>query len=358
VIRRLLRRFRDRRGFALPTVILLVALLTVLLTAGLSRARTESQIAYATNETEGAFTIAEGGLQAYLGGITLGTPPSRPPDGDSVRINIPGGYANVVAHLVRHPADTTQRSLYLIRSTGVVVNPDSGARAEATHSVAQFAEWESSYMLHRAALTSANGVERNSGFASTVMITGNGDPCGATPIPGVRAADTVGSFSPTGNPGLIVESGTTIAAQTLINWSGALGDDLVPDYTSFQNGNATYPVQRVLGDANIVGFNPSGTGILLVSGDLHVVALSFQFKGIILVGGKIEFDVGTTLVRGLIVSGLGKQLGAPNPGRTEMGGDFKSVYVYYDSCEIQNALASLSGLAGVRNAWMDTWASY
>ncbi len=355
MIRRFLRRLQSQRGFALPMVILLVALLTVLLTTGLSRSRTEQQIAMASDETAAAFAIADGGLQTYLGTTT-----SRPDDGDSVRINITGGYASIVAHLVRQPADSMQRSLYLIRSTGVVINPDSGARAQAKHTVAEFAEWESAYMLRRAALTAANGVRRNSGFLASLTIEGN-DLCGGSPIPGVRTTDTVGTFSPSGNPGLIEEGsgqGSAIAAQTLIDWSGALGDDFVPDYASFQNGSTTYPVQRIMGDETL--WSGDGTGILIVSGDLNLFGGfgGFDFSGIVLVGGKIRFGVGKTVVRGLVVSGLNKQLGQPDPGRTEFGGVLQNVTLSYDSCAVQAALARLSGLAGVRNAWFDTWASY
>jgi hypothetical protein len=356
MIDRLFRHLRSQRGFALPTVILLVALLTVLLTSGLSRSRTEQQIAMASDETATAFAIAEGGLQTYIG-----TDTTRPPDWDSVRINIPGGYANVVAHLVRQPADTTQRSLYLIRSTGIVINPDSGARAQATHTVAQFAEWESGYILHRAALTTANGLKKNNGSGFLFNISGN-DACGAAPaIPGVRTNFvTGGSFSTDGNPGLIEEgpsTGPTIASETLIDWAGALGDDLVPDYASFQNGSSSYPIQRVSGSVTLSGLWNNGTGLLVVPNNLRITGGYFGFKGIILVGGKIEFDATFVQVRGLVVSGLNEQLGI-NPQRSEIGGSGNNLLLYYDSCEIQNALAPLTGLVGVRNAWLDTWDSY
>jgi Tfp pilus assembly protein PilX len=348
---------RNDRGFALPTVILLVALLTVLLTSGLTRARTERQIAEATDETATAFTIAEGGLQTYFGTTT-----SPPADGDSVRVNESGGYANVVTYLVRQPADTTQRILYLIRSTGVVINPDSGARAQATHTVAQFAEWETGYVLPRAALTAANSMRKNNGTA-TLSFSGN-DACGVNAaIPGVRTTTLTGPPDPvptfSGNPGLLEEGasvGPDIATQTLIDWSGALGDDLTPDYTSFQQGDFGYPIVRVAGDLSVSGVSFS-SGILVVPGDLDITGSFFYFEGVILVGGKITFEASFMQVRGVVVSGLNEQLGM-NPQRTEIGGDGNNLYLYYDSCKVQTAMEPLTGLAGVRNAWMDTWASY
>jgi hypothetical protein len=357
MIRGLLARSRKDRGFALPTVILLVALLTVLLVSGLSRSRTEQQIAEATDETATAFTVAEGGLQTYLGTTT-----APPPDGDSTRVNVTGGYANVVAYLVRQPADTVLRSLYLIRSTGVVINPDSGARAQATHTVAQFAEWETAFLLRRAALTAANGVTQRTD-TSTLSFSGN-DACGAaSAIPGMRTDNLILSGSPAltfqGSPGLVqqgVGTGPTIANQTLIDWSGALGDDLTPDYTSFRQGDFGNPIVRVAGDLTVSDVSFS-SGILLVPGNLDITGSFFYFEGVILVGGKITFEASFMQVRGMVVSGLNEQLGM-NPQRTEIGGDGNDLYLYYDSCKIQSAMAPLTGLAGVRNAWMDTWASY
>lgn len=349
----------DRRGFALPTVILLVALLTVLLTSGLTRARTERQIAEASDETAAALAIAESGLQTYYGTRT-----TRPPDLDSARINVSGGYANVIAHLVRRPADTTQRSLYLIRSTGVTINPDSGAQPRATRTIAQFAEWEAGYMLRRAALTVINGLRKKGGTA-TLTFNGN-DYCGMqAPIPAVRSTTwetgppaPVPTYLPS-PPGLVAEgasAGPTIAAQTAIDWAGALGGEIIPDYTSFQNGNFTYPIQRITGNLTLTG-TQFGSGILIVSGDLDLAGSFFYFQGLVLVGGRIDFDAGFQMIRGLVVSGLNEQLGM-NPQKTEMGGDGKNVYVYYDSCFLEAALARLSGLSPVRNAWLDTWASY
>ena len=348
-------RLQNDGGFALPTVILIVALLTILLTSGLTRARTERQIAEATDETAMAFTIAEGGLQTYFG--TTSAPPA---DGDSTRVNETGGYATVVAHLVRNPADTTERTLYLIRSTGVAINPDSGARAQATHTVAQFAEWERGKVLPRAALTAANSIRKKNGV-DTLSVSGD-DACGASSaIPGIRTSTMTGPPNPVpvlqGNPGLIEEganSGPIIAAQTQIDWAGALGADLTPDYTSFRSSDSDYPIVRVSGDLTLSGSN-SSSGILVVPGDLDITGGTFYFEGIILVGGKIVFDAGYTSVSGLVVSGLNEQLGS-NPQRTEIGGE--RTYLYYDSCKIQRAMQPLTGLAPVRNAWMDNWASY
>jgi hypothetical protein len=356
-------RLADRRGFALPVVILIIALLTVLLTSGLTRARTERQIAQASDETSEAIAVAQSGLQTYLGTVT-----TRPSDGDSSRINVTGGYANVVVHLVRRPADTAQRSLYLVRSTGIVINPDSGAAPRAQRTVAQFAEWEAGYMLRRAAFTAANGIQKRNGLeGDTVHFWGSdysGCSPGDSPIPGVRTSNDSLPGPPypavdyQGAPGFIQEGasqGPLVAAQTAINWAGAIGSELTPDYTSFQNYDFTYPIQRITGNL-IQSVASGGSGLLLVTGDLTISAFFF-FQGVILVGGAIDFDPGSwVVIRGLVVTGLNEQLGI-NPQRSQFGdGDY--LEIQYASCYVQLALAPFRGLAPIRNAWLDTWASY
>jgi len=355
---------QDRRGFVLPAVILLLALLTILLTTGLTRARTERVMADASDETAQALAVAQSGLQTYLGTVT-----TKPADGDSMRINVPGGYANVVAHLVQQPADPSERTLYLVRATGYVIDPDSGPTPRALRTVAQFADWEVGVILRRATLTAPNGVRHISGGGGNkprLEVSGI-DQCGSAPsIPGIRTPQMVWSSanpdtSLTGVPGLLEASDApTVAAQTLIDWPGALGGNLVPDYTTFQSGSTSYPIQRVLGDVTITGSN-SGSGLLVVSGNLTVSGPSFTFNGIVLVGGRIGFEADYQRINGLVVSGLNTQLGM-SPAFTESGNvppqNRRDTYLYYDSCRIDSALAPLSGLAPVRNAWLDNWASY
>ncbi|HEX9631527.1 MAG TPA: hypothetical protein VGA02_03600 [Gemmatimonadales bacterium] len=354
----------NRRGFALPAVILLVALLTVLLTSGLTRARVEHQLAEASDETAAALAIAQSGLQTYFGTVV-----TLPADGDSTRINVTGGFANVITHLVRRPADTTQRILYLVRSTGIVINPGVGPTPQAQRTVAQFAEWEYGYILRRGVLTAANGQRHlnNNSDPARLEVNGN-DQCGVdAPIPGIRTPDLAwaGPADPdtsiVGAPGIIVAgTGPTTAAETLIDWAGALGGSLTPDYSSFQNGSTAYSIQRIAGALTLSGTN-SGTGLLVVGDSLVVRGASFTFDGIVLVGGRILFEADYQRINGLVVTGLNEQLGV-DPARTHTGGappqNRRDVYLYYDACKVDSALAAVSGLAPVRNAWLDTWATY
>jgi hypothetical protein len=356
------RRVADRGGFALPAVILLVALLTVLLTSGLTRARVERQIAQASDDMATAYAVAQSGLQTYMGTVT-----TIPADGDSTRINVTGGYANVVVHLVRRPADTTVRRLYLVRSTGVAITPDSGAAPRARRTLAQFAEWEPAHILRRAAFTAANGIRKNEGVSPWHRITGNDLSSACSPtepaIPGARTTTvTIEDPDPTvsylGDPGLIEHGGgqsVAIATQTGIDWAAALGPSILPDYASFQNGNWSFPIQRVFGDLS-APLLAGGSGLLIVSGDLTISG-AFVFHGVILVGGDIDLgEYSSVFIKGLVVSGLNYQLG-DTPGRSDIG-DGLILDIAFASCYVEQAMAPLRGLAPVRNAWLDTWASY
>jgi type II secretory pathway pseudopilin PulG len=350
-----------RAGFALPAVLLLVALLTVLLLSGLTRARGERQLAEASDETAVALTVAQSGLQTYMGTAT-----AKPTDGDSTRINVIGGYANVIVHLVRQPADPAEATVYLVRSTGMVINPDSGPVPRARRTVAQFATWETARIERPAALTTINGlkhIDSPSPQNEPVLVVSGIDQCGLlSPVAGIRTSqmtwagpdpDTIIAGSPAG---ILVESAATIVSTARIDWSSVLGADLVPEYTSFQNGDATFPIQRVLGSVTISGTN-SGSGLLVVRDDLTITGTAFSFDGIILVGGKLQFQADSNVVRGLVMTGF--NLGAqPSETGGNPSANERDSYLYYDSCAVQSTLARLAGLAPIRNAWLDTWATY
>jgi type II secretory pathway pseudopilin PulG len=342
----------DRGGFALPAVILLMALLTILLTSGLSRARAERQIARASEETASALTVAQSGLQRYFGTVT-----ARPADGDSTRINVTGGYAHVIVHLVRRPADTTESTLYLVRSSGFAITPDSGAVPMARRTIAQFAVWDVPRIERPAALT-AVGIVRTQPPMGDVRVSG-ADSCGVVaPIPGLRAQQLVGpqqsNLTLAGNPPLMdSETWGTIRDSTHIDWTATLSGGLTPDYTTFQVGDTAYPLQLVSGNLTISSA-ASGTGLLIVGGNL-TVSSELVFSGIVLVGGGIEFEADTARIAGMVIAGLN---GGGGPKVRVGGSADQGITVVYNSCAVSRAMVPLAGLAPLRNAWLDTWATY
>jgi type II secretory pathway pseudopilin PulG len=350
---------RAERGFALPAVIFLVALLTLLLTSGLSRVQADRQIAEAGEATADAFAVAQSGLQNYVGSQT-----SRPPDGDSVRINLTGGYANVISRVIRNPADTTENFLYLVRSTGFVINPLAGSAIQAQRTVAQFADWQTGSIERRAAFTAANGLRRETADGEPRSISGL-DACGVEPaIPGVLADTVTGdpdAVALDGAPALIMQgsgAGPVVAFDTEIDWARATSAAFVPDYTTFRNGDILgYSIQRVPGSLQLNGAY-AGSGIFIVPGNLDINSGTFYFDGIIMVGGELELDAETIIIDGLVYSGLDEQL-STNPARSEIDTEVNwFLRIRFHSCKVNQALAALTGLAPVPNAWQDSWARY
>ncbi len=97
-----------------------------------------------------------------------------------MRLDVPSGWAWIVPKVLQTPADTMDNFRYIIRSTGYATDPSQGSTSLATHTVAQFAAWQTPWLsAPSAALIAANGVQaiaRN----GPIRITGIDLACGAT----------------------------------------------------------------------------------------------------------------------------------------------------------------------------------
>lgn len=349
------------RGFALPVTVFVVALLTLMLATGFARVRADRQMGLGSEQIIEALAVAQSGLQNYLGTRT-----TRPVNGDSVRVNVPGGYAWVTAHVVRQPADTLDPQIYIVRSTGYVVEPTISSAPLAERTVARFAAWQVGTMETGGALVAANGVRRRVN-AGTTTFQGNDHPSCALepPAAGVRTTHIVTPPGPNGlevaagSPAGYVEEGASagaaIAFATGIDWAATIGVGILPDHSSVQPQDTTWSVQRVQGD--LVLQNTWGTGLLIVTGDMQFAGDFGIWYGVVLVGGRISFDAAFSHVGGVVVSGLNEQLGQ-NPTQTLFGGNSRRLVLEHNSCYKHRALASLTGFAEVANAWIDNWATY
>ena len=338
---------------ALPLTIFIVALMTVTLAAAFVRVDAERQMAVGGADAVDAETVAQSGLQAYLGSRT-----ARPPDGDSLRFNLAGGYADVVARIIQRPADTLANEMYVVRSTGYVITPRLGPVPQATRTVAQFAQWQSPTVDVVAAYTAANKVM---GTADSVTITG-ADACNVEPAANgmvtINGSNVKGTSDITGVPSGYSEQGAGAAVASLadIDWAATISGGLVPDYTTFRPNDTSYPAMLVTGD--LVLQDAVGYGLLIVTGDLSLEGASDTFHGVLLVGGGIDFVANSITLDGVVKSGLNEQLqGAAGKTSTDKLGTSR-VRMQYDSCEITKALQSLQGFAPIRNARVDTWGTY
>ena len=347
--RRVLSRLRRRDGIALPLTIFAVAIVTLMLSTVMVRVRTDLALAVSSSDVTEGLIIAQNGLRTYLASAT-----ERPADGDSIRINVQGGYAMVVARLVQRPTDTLDNWRFVIRSTGYVIKPDEGSDPRAIRTVAQFADWQHAAIYTAAALTAINGVD----FGDEPQIVVDGyDNCSIEKkVAGLRAP--AGSETPDSTNGApptkIQGSWSDVAAETRVDWPAIVSGAFEADYETAIFNDTTYSSYYLEG--NVYLENVSGNGLLIVTGELDTEGSYFFWDGIVLVGGMFDPDADSSVIRGMLVSGLNKTLGqSVEPNEFYESGD--KVYLSYGSYDIDQTVDAVGGFVPMENTWMDNWAT-
>jgi hypothetical protein len=374
-----MRRLHDRSGFALPVTLFVVAIVTVMLSAVFVQVRMDRRISESSGDIVDALTVAQSGLQTYLGMTSFDACERaiRPLDGDSVRINVQGGYADVVAHVTQKPADTLSSWLYVVRSTGHVILPTAGEDPQAQRTVAQFARWQRNSLNVLAAWTAANGLETAGLVSAPVGNTGELKGADQAPSgckdPNVYSLRVPSGAAPTWPPtgytlnGLspyMLASGSKsgVADETLIDWEAVTSGGIVPDYDYMRFWDTDYPVMLVESAKLDVMSCGTGYGLLIVTGDLDFNGTGspcYQWYGVIIVGGEIEWDASDQRVDGAVISGMKRQV-SEWTDEGDVDGNSNGAYldIDYDSRYVRLALKSLAGFAPVGNAWVDNWATY
>ncbi len=352
-------RVANEQGIALPVTIFVVTLLTITLAAAFARVDAERAISVGTSDAVNALQVAQSGLQRYLGTRTV-----RPSNGDSVRFNVAGGYADVRAWIVQRPPDTMLNQMYIVRSTGYAIVPAAGATPQGVRTVAQFGYWQTPSLRKLGAYTAANGVRAlnpGGGCSGNGICIRGADQCGlSADIPGVRGAAgsnlNFGEYA--GSPATVIAgAGKQVADTTGIQWATMIGGGFVPDYYTMQTGLWNWASHLVQGNATLS--NAWGTGLLVVTGDLTTGGSYAFWYGIVLVGGQIVFNSNHTHFNGIVISGLREQLTGAPPTRNDLGGvDSRRYHIDYWSCYVTSTLDRLKGFVPVRNAHVDNWATY
>jgi hypothetical protein len=367
------------RGFALPITIFLIAILTLMLGSTFTRAATENQIAGGSKATVDAAFVAQAGLQKYFGQDF--TTWNRPASGDSMRVDVPGGYAWIVPEVLQTPPDTMDSFRYIVRSTGFVMDSGQSGKPLATHTVAQFADWQTPWLsAPPVVLLAANGVlTYPSTRGQTSIIGSDVSNCGID-VPAIA-----GVLAPADEPGQINTyldlsnasiSGTPAyqnprtgtpsfwADRAGIQWDSVVTGAFQPDFTMLQNGDfSSFSSQLIDGDL-VTGSAAGGAGILLVTGDLDINGPTWLWYGLILVGGRMRVATESSAwIYGSVITGLNHLIGGPPPGRTELYApstllDDAELRLQYSSCDLQRALGSERGFIPIENTWMDNWATF
>jgi hypothetical protein len=371
----------------LPVTLFVVALVTIMLSAAFVRVRNDYRISDSSGDMVDAAAVAQAGLNKYMGQLSFDACDNaiRPVDGDSVRFNVFGGYADVVAHVTHRPADTLAPWMYVIRSKGHLIRPTRGAEPQAERTVAQFAQWQYGAIETLAAYTSASGMDREPDPPDDLSCPeGSGSSCGefngvdqhfksecrVPDIPAIRVPSggtKLGSLSYFSVTGSVVRSGSdqSVAEDTKIDWLKTITGGIVPDVYGIRPWDSGYPVQFVQGDATI-DCTPElwGWGLLVVTGDLIITGNKgattmgrgcFQWNGVVIVGKEIRFQSDDQRFDGLVISGMMEQIDSA-VGRSEYG--VNKIDIDFDSYEVRKALAPLAGFAPIGNAWLDNWSTY
>lgn len=344
--------FSNERGIALPITIFLVTLLTVMLAAALARAASDHEVADAGQWATASLAIAESGLNTYYG-----TQSTRPTDGDSTRINVTGGYADVVVSALQVPADPMEDQTFVIRSTGYLIDANQGSTPVAEHTVAQIAVWQIEQINTIAALVAANG--NNTGSGADIQMDGiDFGSCGASNIAGVRIPSSSGSNGTyTGSPP-IWEAATSdsVARETEIDWVTIRAGNFAYDYTDLttMTDSSSYFIN---GDYTLTA---DGEGLLIVTGDLTGGGTFTNWTGVVLVGGKLVLTQNGWINNfdGLVITGLDEGVSGLSPVSTNRLRGSSSYWFEYNSCNVRNALKSFTSLIPLENTWIDNWATY
>jgi hypothetical protein len=355
----------ERRGFAIPIALLVIAALTIMIAGGFSLVSAERRSVADQKSQISAFRIAEQGLEIFLvrrDSLMAGHPgfshvPGATPD--TAVIPMTGGVATVTLTRLR-PVKGSQSGLYVVRSRGVETSGAYAGTPQGVRTVAQYALWEPAPMQVLAGWTALSGLQKNGG-AGTL---GGIDLCG-------DSAAVAGVVVPV-NPGY---TGKTVAVgdppvdsvapdSVAIDWNGILNlgaitpSIIMPGSTwptaamqaSFADTLSTYyPIIRVNGDFSLPS---SGTGMLIVTGSLTLNG-SVGWRGVLLVGNDITSN-GNNGIAGATVSGLNVKLGTYVPGSTANG----TKQYNYDSCEVAKSTTAMGALITLRNTWVDNWVEY
>lgn len=352
----------SRRGIALPLVLLLLTLLSVLAAGAMTLVTIERRVVGNQTVQTQAYAIARTGLERFVADrAALGFTSTPPAAAESARVVLANGYADVVMERIREERGLAAPALFVVRSHGVRLDAARPPRPLAERTIAEYARWERSGMPVLAAWTSLRGIVKpgNAGTASGI------DACGAAAtVAGVAVPTTPGYVQAPGPPALtgspaLLDLGTTTqtAAAVTLDWADIVARGIGAATITLPGGNwptatewanpAFWPVIVARGDLTPP---TDGRGLLVVTGNLSIPA-SRLWNGVILVGGQLQAAAGATMT-GAVLSGLDLKLGVPNAPPDSVDG---TVVAQYDSCAVARAFQRFGGLSPMRNAMIDRW---
>lgn len=356
----------ERRGFAIPIAVLVIAVLTIMVAGGFSLVSAERRSVDDQKAQISAFRIAEQGLEVFLvrrDSLMAATAnyTKVPGQTESIRINMTGGYADVSLTRLR-PVKGSQSGLYVVRSRGTQTTGAYAGTPQGVRTVAQYVLWQPAPMQVLAGWTALSGLQKN-GTAGTL---GGADACGDS----AAVAGVVVPVNP-GYTGKVAAASGSPAIDSVppdsvhIDWNGIVNLGLITPTITIPGGawptaaltaayddslSTYYPIIRV----NQADFTlpSSGKGMIIATGNVTISG-SVGWKGVLLVGGDITSN-GNNGIAGATISGLNIKLGTYVPSSTANG----TKTYQYNSCEVSKATTTTGALVTLRNTWVDNWVEY
>ncbi len=166
----------SRKGFALPTAILIIGILSISIAAGFSLVISERRGVDDQKAQVSAFVLAEQGLETFFvkrDSLGFTTNPPAATEGPK-RIYFKGGYADVQLDRIRSPVGSLA-GLYVVRSKGVQTQGAIGGNPAGVRTVAQYAAWEPAQMEVLAGWTAISGIRKNGNSGSFLGVDACGD---------------------------------------------------------------------------------------------------------------------------------------------------------------------------------------
>ena len=361
----------DRRGFVLPTTLMVMTLLTVLLSAAFVLISAEFRATDNTLASQRALAIAQGGIQNYLSrnNNLSGTY-------DSVAsIPFSGGYATVAASRLI-PGSTGKASVWVVRSYGYATDNRLTGTVAARRVVAALASLNPGVLYTRAALVSMNQVMVQ-GSGAMNLISGTDEPACAAPRDtfglSVAAGDYVESppgAAPSGGINYVA-SRSALYDSTHVDWAALLSGDFTPDYDvtsgSWPAAPSGWPVYYSSGDAYLTNALGVRSGVLVVRGNVRFGFFS-HFKGVIIAGGTVTNDIFVApfgvwfAMEGSIISGLNNAITANSVGTSYLNRPIFTLSPFdgirWASCYAASSAAAMGFLSPIPNTWTDNWSLY
>lgn len=354
-----------RRGFAIPVAVLLIAVLSISLGAGLMLVNAERRSVSDDRAQVDALRLAEQGMQIYLvRRDSLGFYTNPPVGPESTRVTLSGGYADVVLTRIQ-ASGLGGAPLYVVRSRGVQTST-YGNIPQGVRTVTQYATAKSVSFPVRGAWTALNGVDKNgaSGILNGADGCGDSATTAGLALPSYPGyAQNGGSLWPTGNPDISYYAPTPDSASklTTIDWNSIVnGNAITPDVTypaqswpSFSD-STYWPIIVMTGTTANYSLPTSGRGLLIVQGSLTMSG-TVGWNGLILIGGTLTSN-GNNNINGSIVTGLNVKIDPTVGGQSSVANGNKTFR--YNSCSLAKALGALGRLTLYANTWSDSWPGY